>query len=309
MIDKPGIFYNYDEAAYFADPMPVPSLTQSIAKTLIDYSPAHAKLEHPRLTKREPEPEPYNRVKAIGNVAHKMMLGRGREIAVAKFDDFRKKEAQAFRDEQEAAGKLVVLVDDLETAHRMVKAAHGQLEALGLFEVFDPIKNRGKGEVMIAAHDDGCWFRSLVDWLESPTAIYDFKTTGQSVAPHAVPALMASAGWPIQAAMQERILDLIEPETAGRRTFRFVAQENYEPYALTVHEITEGPLTMGRKMLAHAERIWRECMATGRWPSYPAIIHTPEYPGFKETQWLNREIADAETRERASFQPETLMAG
>jgi hypothetical protein len=134
--------------------------------------------------------------------------------------------------------------------------------------------------------------------MHTTVELWDYKTTGMSVAPHAVPALMASAGWPIQAAMQERILDLIDPDNAGRRKFYFVAQENYEPYALTVHLMTEGTMTMGRKMLTHAESIWRACMEIGEWPLYPAIVHTPEYPGWKESQWLVREIEHAETKQR-----------
>jgi hypothetical protein len=308
-IDKPGIFTDFDEAAYFADPCPSPSLTQSIAKILIDQSPAHAKLAHPRLSSQTADKETYVRAKAIGNAAHKIMTGRGRELAIAKFDDFRTKEAKAFRDEQTAAGKLVVLVEDCDTAHKMVFAAHGQLEAHGMMHAFDTIHSPINGEVVIAAHADGIWLRSLVDWMHTTVELWDYKTTGMSVAPHAVPALMASAGWPIQAAMQERILDLIDPDNAGRRKFYFVAQENYEPYALTVHLMTEGTMTMGRKMLTHAESIWRACMEIGEWPLYPTIVHTPEFPAYAEAKWLTREVEHEERRQKGDFNPNILMAG
>jgi hypothetical protein len=309
MIDKSGIYVDFDEAAYFRDPCPEPSLTQSIAKILIDQSPAHAKLEHPRLTPRVAEKEPYVRAKAIGNAAHKIMTGRGRELAIAKFDNFKSGKAQEFRDEQAAAGKLVVLADDVETAHKMIFAAHGQLEALGMMHAFNTIQSPKSGEVVIAAKVDGIWLRSLVDWVHTTVELFDYKSTGMSVAPHAVPAMMASAGWPIQAAMQERILDLIDPDNAGRRKFYFVAQENYEPYALTVHLMTEGTMTMGRKMLTHAESIWRACMEIGEWPLYPAIVHTPEFPGWKESQWLTREVEHEERRQKGDFNPNILMAG
>lgn len=305
-IDNPGIYQDFDEAAYFADPCPSPSLTQSIAKILIDQSPAHARRAHPRLTPGVVEAEPYVRAKAIGNAAHKIMTGRGRELAIGKFDSFKTGAAREFRDEQQAAGKLVILAEDNETAHKMVFAAQGQIKGLGLLHAFDAIHHPKNGEVVIAAKIEDVWLRSLVDWMHSPTELWDYKTTGSSVAPHAVPALMASAGWPIQAAMQERILDAIDPDNAGRRTFYFVAQENYEPYALTVHRMTEGTMTMGRKMLTHAESIWRACMQHGHWPLYPPIIHTPEYPGWKETQWLNREV---EHSSQEPFNPNLMMAG
>lgn len=307
-IDKPGIYTDFDEAAYFSDPCPAPSLTQSLAKILIDQSPAHAKLAHPRLTPQPVEPEPYKRAQAIGNAAHKIMTGRGREIAIAKFDDFKTGKAREFRDEQAAAGKLVVLAEDSDTAHKMVFAAHGQLEALGMTHAFDTIHSPKNGEVVIASEADGIWLRSLVDWMHTTVELFDYKTSGQSAAPHAVPAVMASAGWPIQAAIQERILDLIDPDNAGRRKFYFVAQENFAPYALTVHRMTEGTMTMGRKMLAHAESIWRACMELGEWPLYPAVIHTPEYPGWKENQWLGREIEHEANKAREPML-QTLAGG
>jgi hypothetical protein len=69
-----------------------------------------------------------------------------------------------------------------------------------------------------------------------------------------------------------------------------VAQEQEEPYALSVVEITPDVMTMGRKKLQHAISLWCECMSANKWPGYPAEIQKPEYPVWAEVQWLNREI-------------------
>jgi len=66
-------------------------------------------------------------------------------------------------------------------------------------------------------------------------------------------------------------------------------------------------MTMGRKKVAVGAELWRACSDTGRWPSYPRRAVVPEYPGFKETKWLERE--EAEFSDPAKFNPEILQAG
>lgn len=311
-ITKPGIYPDFDEAAYFADPCPAPSLTQSVAKVLLDQTELHAMNEHPRLAKPdadEPE-EKYVKAQAIGTAAHAIMIGRGKTMAVSDLDSWTGDRKREFRDKAEAEGKTPILAKHFEVAVRMTNAARLQLAAISEPAAADAFV-KGHGEVVIAAEVDGIWLRSLVDWMVNPRVLVDFKTTAMSVAPHAVPKLMGDAGWPIQAAMQERILDLVDPEGAGHRKFYFIAQENYRPFALTMHELPDATMTMGRKMIAKAEMLWRDAMISGHFPGYAPVIHRPEYPAWQELQWLNREIADA-ARERvpvAKFDPKTLMAG
>lgn len=314
-ITKPGIYRDFPEADYFADPCPTPSLSQSLAKVLIEQTTLHARAEHPRFAEPdEDEPdEKYVKAQAIGNAAHYTLIGRGKEPAVGNFKNWTSKDAKEFKATALATDKMPILAKHANTALLMVAAAKRQLSALAAVDgsIIGAFHD-GDGEVVVAAEIDGIWLRSLVDWMVSPRLMFDFKTTAMSVAPHAIPNLMADAGWPIQAAMQERILDVLDPEGAGRRRFYFVAQENYKPFALTVHLLPESTMTMGRKMVAKAETMWREAILTNRWTGYPALIHHPEYPGWKETRWLEREISDEADRERApraKFEPKNLMAG
>lgn len=286
---KPGIYRDFDSAAYYADPCPEPSFSQSIGKLLIDYSPQHARLAHPRLTPRladDEEAEKYVKAQAIGNAAHAMMLGRGKIIATIDADDFRTKDAKAERDSATKAGKTPVLKKHVDAAAEMVMAAWQQLK---VHEAADAFRD-GAGEVMLVWQEEGIWFRQLVDWLHDDLlTVDDFKTTGLSAAPHAIAKLMADADWPFQAAMAERGLNVLDPKNAGRRCFRFVAQENSPPYALTVAQIGEGALTMGRKRLEVAIELWRRCMRADFWPGYTARVVMPDYPQWAETKWLERE--------------------
>lgn len=307
-IKQPGIFLDMAAADYFADPCPEPSLTQSIAKILIERSPAHAVLEHPRFAppaEDDDEPEKYVAAQAIGNAAHVLMIGRGKALAVAAFDNWMSKDAKAFKAEATAAGKTPILEKHFAEANNMVNAARAQLDAIGWKDAF----KLGHGEVVIAWKEGETWFRSMIDWMPATTILYDYKTSAASLAPHLIAPKMESDGWHVQAAMHERGLDAIDPRQAGRRYFRFIAQENKPPYALLGIELDEHWLTLGRKKLEYAVGMWRACMASGEWPAYPSEPFCPPYPGFRETQWLGREIANEERRQRPRIAADHFMGG
>lgn len=304
-----GIHRDMDSKTYFGDPCNKPSLSQSIAKVLLDNSPLHARLEHPRLcppTADDDEVEKYVKAQAIGNAAHKILLGRGKEVEIIQFDSFRKDDAKDLRDEAYAAGRVPILEKHMANAEQMVAAAWAQLEQ---HEANTTFKN-GWGEVAIICEQDGVWLRSLVDWLHADLrTLDDYKSGGVSVAPHVVGMRMVDQGWDIQAAMQERILDELDPDGRGRRRHRFIAQENKPPYALTVCELSESVLTMGRKKLQAAINIWRDCIETDFWPGYTNRIISPEYPGWQETRWLEREINEFSEPVKRGPMLKSLMGG
>jgi hypothetical protein len=284
-ITEPGIYRGVTEADYRADPCPSPSLTQSLVKVLIERSPQHAWTECPRLN---PQFEYDDDTKFdLGNIAHRLILGRGKEIEVLPFADWRKKEAQEAREAAADRGCIAVLQHQFEQATEMVADAWSQLKR---HEDRDAFTN-GAGEVMIAWQEDGIWFRSLIDWLHDDLrTIDDFKTTGMSVAPHVIGLRAEAGGWHIQAAFIERGLDALDPDGAGRRRYRFIAQETDKPHALTSMHMNEYWMTMGRKKVGAGISLWRSAVENNRWPGYPNRAVVPEYPGFKEKQWLDREL-------------------
>jgi len=308
IITEPGIYPDFPEADYFADPCPMASLTQSVAKILLERSPAHAAAEHPRLTPvvEDEDAEKYDAAKAIGNAAHAMLLGRGRVISEGKWSTWQTKEARAFRDTESAAGRLPILSKHLARAQSMMKAARSQLDAGDHAAAFVG----GKAEVMIAWHEGSFWFRSLIDWMADPRTIYDFKTSGMSCAPHVVAERPSEQGWDIQAAMHERGLDVLDPQGAGRRKHFYVAQENTPPFALTVVRISEADLTMGRKKLAMATDIWKRCLHDKVWPCYPADTVPSRPKQWLERQFLEREIEYHDSRaSKPQRDGANLMAG
>lgn len=273
-----GLHYDVPEARYRNDPGSTPALSQSIAKILLAKSPAHAWLAHPRLN---PNYAPDNATKYdVGNIVHKIMLGRGRDLVQLPHDDWRTKEARAARDEALASNRLAVLARDMETADAMVSAAWRQLEERGYRGDWDIAKDCGEVVAKAQVKPGDYWLTAMIDWLPSTTRVWDWKTTGLSARPEALGSLIANANWPLQAAMHERILNILDPANAGRREHRFVAQEDYPPYALSVVRLTEAHLTVGRAQLARAEAIWARCMASDTWPAYPVEDQSPEMPAW-----------------------------
>lgn len=309
-ITKPDLYFNMPADVYFSDPAPKPSLTQSLVKTLLGQSLLHAKQEHPRLreeTEGVEEPaEKYLPAQAIGNAVHATLIGRGKELAIGDFDSWRSDKAKKFREEAEAGGQTPILMKHMNVAHQMVLAARLQLINAGWGEAFKD--GKGSGEVVACWEEDGIWFRTMIDWLSPDIrTLYDLKTSAASFAPHIINRKMVDDGWDIQAAMHERALNALDPSGAGRRKFRFVALENYPPYALVPIELSETWLTLGRKKLDVAISLWREAMRTGQFAGYPSQPICPDYPNFKEAEWLGREIEYADRK--STLPPDILMAG
>lgn len=298
-IEKARIYRGISEADYRADPCPTPSLTQSACKLLIERSPRHAWEASPRLN---PQFEADDDTKFdVGNVAHRLVLGRGKDFAIVKAADWRTKAARDEREILAKHGKIGILEHQFDQAVELHLAARKQLDQHQDADAF----TEGAAEVMIAWEEDGVWFRSLIDWLHDDLrTVDDYKSTAMSVAPHVIGLRAEAGGWHIQAAFIERGLDILDPTGAGRRRYRFIAQETDKPHALTTMHMDEHWLTMGRKQVDAGVALWRRSLAANRWPGYPPRAVVPEFPGFKESRWLDREMSG-----EFEADPSLMMAG
>lgn len=305
LITAPGIYRGMSSTDYHADPCPAPALSQSCAKTMVANSPLHAWHEHPRLN---PEWEPSDPTKFdVGNCAHKLMLGRGKDFMVCDFDNWMTKIAKETRADAVKNGITAILRHKYERAVLMVAAARQQLEIIAdrMQDRGNPLHARirqifcdGDAEAVLAWQDDGgIWCRQMLDWITPDGVIVaDYKTTDIDAQVDKLGRIMFDAGWHIQAAQAERGLDVLHPAEAGRRHYFFVLQEASEPFQVHLCEVTEGPLSMGRKVLAQARQEWRTCLAADNWPGYPRMIQTPSLPPWAETKELEREVAFELTR-------------
>lgn len=286
MIDKPGV-YQLSEAEYHADPCPSPSLSSSIARTLIARSPRHAWAEHPRLNPAW-QPEETERFD-IGKAAHALMLGSEARFAVIDADDWRMKEAKAARDEARKAGKIPLLAKQFERVTAMVDAGRAQLfahaHAASAFRF-------GIAESTIVWREGETWCRARLDWKPASGSIfYDYKTTAGSAAPEAFGRTLYDLGYDVQAAFYRRgiraVLNVAEPH------FHFVVQETEPPYALSVVGLPPAALDMAERKVEEALRWWGWCLDNNSWPGYSARTAFVDPPAWAEKSWLEREERDA----------------
>jgi PDDEXK-like domain of unknown function (DUF3799) len=300
-VTAPGLYTDIPADDYYADPCPDASLTQSLAKVMLHRSPLHAWWASPRLNPRFKSDSATKF--DLAHAAHWHLTGRGKDMVPIEADDWRSKKAREARMITNADGKTAVLREQFDRAGDMAEAALDQLAAMGLSGDWRP--DAGDAEVMVAARDSGIWLRALIDWLpHHRRIIWDYKTTRASAAPQDVASRMAAGGWHIQAAMHDRLLNIIDPDSTGRRKHRFVVQESEEPYALTVADIPEAALTIGRMQIQHAINLWCKCMRENNWPGYPQEIAIPELSPWAQQQWPKDEIVRGKT-----MPADLLMAG
>lgn len=296
MILQPGLHYDVPEDAYHADPAPEPSLSSSVAKILLDQSPRHAWHAHPRLGAGKDEGD-KSRAMEIGSVTHKLILGRGAEVVPIDAEDYRSKAAKEAREAAYAAGKQPILRSDLKTAADTAAAVSDQL---GKVEGCSGFGVHGAAEVVGVWQDmTGVYGRSMMDWLQddgTSAIVFDIKTSGQSVAPQAVARTIVSMGYDVSAAFYERGLLHLRPELAGRIKFRWIFCEVEPPHLVTVAELDNVGLEIGRKKVAAAFNLWSRCLRENVWPGYPARIVVPSYPSWAESAWLEREVRDEDLR-------------
>lgn len=292
---KPGV-YDIPADEYHADPCPEPSLSSSIAKLLVTpgASPMHAKWDCPRLN---PEYEPEERAMFdLGAAAHSLLLNDERAFEIVDAADWRSKEAKNLRDEARALGKIPILVGQWERTIEMVRAARVQLDA----HADGPFFVGGKAEETMVWMEGAVWCRARLDYRIPGARVFpDYKSTAASADPDCWVRTMYGMNADLQAAFYLRgikALGLCESPQ-----FRFVVQENYAPFALSVIGLMPGALDLADRQVEHAIHLWGECLKSGRWRGYPTRTCWVDAPAWHEASLMARETRenDAELLQQA----------
>jgi hypothetical protein len=269
MITQPGI-YTVSHADYHADPCLTPSLSSSVAKTLLSRSPMHARMMHPKLnpTYVNAESSRFD----LGAMAHAMLLEDDTSKLVSiDADDWRTKAAKEARDEARAAGKLPVLARHAADLLRMVSAARTFLSGSELKDF------EWEAERTVVWQEDGIWCRSRPDWLSTGRdVILDYKTTDDAN-PEAFIRQIARMGYDTQAAFYSRGLQAV----GSSATFAFLAQEIEPPYARSLVALSNTYLEIARVKVERAIKTWAYCLRNDDWPAYTDRILYAEPPQWE----------------------------
>lgn len=285
-IKVPGV-YNLPADTYHADPCAAPSLSSGVAKTILEHSPRHGWLKHPRLN---PGYEPENRTLFDkGRASHKVVLGAGEDITVIDAANYTTKAAQQAKQLAYLEGRTPVLKHQMGTVNEMAAAVRSQLDRHEeSSEAFIP--GLGKAEqTLIWQEPNGVWCRALLDWKPNGGNVFhDLKSTGASANPDLWGTrTLYDGGFDVQAAFYCRgiraALGISDPH------FRFVVVENEPPYALSVVELTPAAMAMANRKAEEAIAIFGWCLQNNRWPGYPSRVCYVDPPIWAERKWLERE--------------------
>lgn len=289
MVTQPGFYPDMPDAEYHADPAPTPSLSSSLARTIVEKSVLHAKFASPRFGERE-EFEPTAAMQ-FGSAAHALALGKGAEVIGLEFDDWRSKAAREAREAHEAQGKLVFKIKDYERLVAMTDVIRPVIADL----VGD---NARAEEAMFWQGRTGGWRRGKVDVMSSDRAIIvDYKTVTGSAEPESAGRSLYTSGYHIQQALYMRGLDALDPDNVGRRAFYFVVQEQNPPFAFSIHRLAGDGLSVADAQVDYAETTWDVSVTTGNWPAYGRIVNHTPIPAYLAQKWYGAALREEGERD------------
>ena len=261
-----------------------PSLNATIAKKLVLETPAHAKAAHPRLA--DNYVAKHSDAMDEGTALHQMLLGDDR-VDILEHDSFRSADAKAARDASRAAGRVPMLRskwDEISVLGDNLK------EQVAAFPIDPPLFVDGMAEQTIAWEENGVRLRSRLDWLRSDYRYIDDLKKARTAQPRQFHRAMFSLGYDIQAAMYVRAVKAafgVEP------VFRWVAIEPTPPYAMSVHVLSPDAMRAAHAKVDLAIELWRECLSTGVWPSYPRTVSVVELPAWMQSvEWDDTALTD-----------------
>lgn len=281
IITRPGIFANVTCEQYFAEPCPVPALTNSGIKTLLSSCPAKFAYEHPAIGQPEEERK-HTAAQYLGSLVHRLALGKGADYRISPFDEYRSKDAKEWKSETEAAGLIPVKPADFERASVMAAAITEGIRQETRDQPFET-------EVVVAWLRDvngfKIWCRAMVDvWCPALNLALDVKTCADA-GDRAVNRAFAN-GYAQQHAFYAEGLEAVSPN-ANRPRFGFLFVENAEPFCSRYAECDESFRYGASLGIDKAAKLFSLCLRNDRWPNFGPMKATPP------VWWLN-EISDLE---------------
>lgn len=275
--------------AYHADPIDKerPSLSASLASTLVNLSPAHAWASHPRLN---PDFERKTEDKFdIANAVHHLLLEGLDVMEVLAFPDYKTNAAKEAKELARAHGRIPILTKHAHVVTQMTNAVAKQLGELNVAPV--PL-TAGKPEQTLVWEDRGVLCRARVDWLRDDyTQVQDVKTTSRIGHPAGwARGALYDNGCDLQAAAYIRAVKAI---TGTAPEFRWILIEKAPPFAVSVIAPEAAVLALGDAKWEKALETWKRCLDEDDWPAYGRDLHWAELPPHIESRWVEREQQEA----------------
>lgn len=257
------------EAEYHAHP----ALSSSGAKTILK---APALFQHERTHRR------YSKAFDVGTIAHGFVLGTGWPVDIiptellASNGAVSTAAAKAFVKDSREAGRVPVVQAEWARARAMADEVLRHPLAGPLFA-----KDRGTAEVSLFWTDAGTGVdcRARLDFLDHQTArrtlVTDLKTCANAD-PHAFGRTAQDFGYDLQAAWYlDAVANARGDEDAA---FLHVLVEKEPPYLVSVPQLDEPSVDLGRRKAERARAMFRDCTEADVWPGYSTEVEPVALP-------------------------------
>lgn len=262
---KAGFHLGIPAAKYHADCAPQPSLSSSTAKTLLTESPCKAWYSSQRLNPeyRDDRDPKFDR----GTAAHSMILeDDDSKLVIVQADDWRTKAAKEQRDQANAAGKTAILERHFDSVKRMVLAALAFIKESEIAEYWP----NAESEVTSIWTEGGIWKRARFDRItKDRRVIIDYKSTTDA-SPDVFSRQIPRMHYHIQEAFYR---DAVVAHGHAEPKFVFLAQADEPPHECSLHGCDPAMQEIAEAEVKRATDIWRQCITSGKWPSYGGRIH------------------------------------
>lgn len=234
----------------------LPGLSSSIAKVLLERSPAHAKAAVGK---------PPSKILDRGAIIHRLGLGKGKDYEVIQHSDWRTNAAKIARDHARSMGRIPVLAHEFEeycvAAEAIrIKLADRDIVLDGDSELAVEWEEPSThGPVQCRAMFDHVWVARGV--------ILDLKVT-ENASPAAVERTAENLGYAVQCAAYTSALTALKPELAGTVKFLFAFCEPDEPHAMNLCAPDGMFRELGDRRWRRAVELWGKCTFEDQWPAY-----------------------------------------
>ena len=285
MIVSPGFQPEMDADEYFADPCPEPSLNQSGIPTLLERSPMHFAYQHPRLNPYGQGPA-GSKAMFLGAAAHRIALGRGREIAPIRYSNYQSGSAREARDEAIRNGRIPILEAELVKARDMAAILKRQIA-----EALDGAPY--ETEVVMCWQETTqygkIWCRGMIDvWCPSKALALDPKGLSTPATSRAFSRTAADSGYDIQAVFYRRGLEVLLPDLRGKVRFANLVVESGPPHGAQSFELDEPSFYVAERQVVQAMELFAKCLHHRSWPGYPRGLQPLSTPPYYQNQVINK---------------------
>lgn len=262
-ITEPGIYSGVPMDVYHgADLCDGPSVSSSGLRRLVNQSPAHYWCESPYNPDRIEQKETDSLT--LGRAAHHLLLGEDDfntlyVVRPEKWDSWRTDAAKAWKRDQEADGRTVLLSTQLDVIRGMARslAAHPLIDAGILNGMIEQT-------IVWRCKDTGIWLKARPDAIPNDAGDFaDLKTT-TSVQTADLARTIADYGYHQQAALIAAGWHAIAKKDIA--SFSFVFIESKPPFCTRIVTLKDDDLARGERQNHVAIKTFAKCMETSEWP-------------------------------------------